>query len=1276
MEQRMNPRVCAPRRGLLSLALLCWVGVTGAAQGPPLNARQKECLQERARVLKDVAQFLRAGKHAEAVAACENQVRREREAFGESHEEVLSGLQVLAQLHELREDFSAARKVWQEVVAIRGRLQGQKHWRVAEVRVRLADVERLARMDRAQRGRVGQANRLNARALQLLRAERPREALPLAREALATRKELLGEAHPAHADSLNTLGYLHLKVGDYPRARELFERALQITKDAVGEDHPACATCLDYLAHLCLATGEYARARAPAERALHLRKRALGEGHAQYAEGLSTLAAVYRELGEYDRARQALEGAQILYQRLVGPAHPDSIANLHNLGSLYREMGEYARAREPLQRACELTKKVLGEGNPHYATSLASLADLHGNLGEYAQAHELLQKAYRLHRELLGEAHPLATLCLNNLGLLYKDMGEYAKARESLERARDLHKRSLGEGHPAYATGLHNLAGLYRVTGEYARARELGEQALALRKKHPGEGHPNYTASLHEAGMLSRDGGDYSRARELLEKVCQLHRQQRGDRHPAYAASLADLASLCRETGESDRALDLYGRARDLYQTALGARHPAYATTLNGLGLLYLERREYGKARELFEQARDVHKAVHGENHPSRAASLQNLALLHLVTGDYAAARTLSEQACDLIKRSLGERHRYYVNGLLTLAWIYHNLGHAADASRCIDQVTLLGQAGLGAAFTALSERERLNALLRQRVALDVALSCDLDGASRTGRLYRAVLAWKGALAARSAEESLARRQPGLQPLAEKLRTARASLARLSSLTPAGEQGQADWRQRFDRLEKEKEALEILLAQKSAAYLRWRQARQADPAQVAEALPAKAALVDFLQYIHWSRPRAKVGPLTPEPRLVAFVLVRGREPALVPLGPVEGLDRAIQSWRQAVKGLRPSGPAGAELARRLWEPLRKHLGGVQTVLIAPDGPVSAVPFAALPGGKPGTYLIEELAIGHVTSGPQLLEPPAGREADGAGGLLAVGGLRYGEPPAEGSTVGKAAYRYLPGTRVEVERIAGLYRRALPGCPAPRVLSGGAVDAASFKDQLEAAGGGRRPRYLHLATHGLFEAPSARVQALRWPRDEALPFELAREYRAYARNPLLLSGLVLAGANEAPARGILRAEEVADLDLRGCALAVLSACDTGLGKVAGGEGVLGLQRAFQEAGARAVVVSLWKVHDAATSVLMEEFYANLWQKKLTRLEALRQAQLTVLRDPARVQRRLKELRTELTRMGIRGPGEEARPLPPGGPRSHPALWAAFVLSGDFGPVPAP
>jgi len=184
------------------------------------------------------------------------------------------------------------------------------------------------------------------------------------------------------------------------------------------------------------------------------------------------------------------------------------------------------------------------------------------------------------------------------------------------------------------------------------------------------------------------------------------------------------------------------------------------------------------------------------------------------------------------------------------------------------------------------------------------------------------------------------------------------------------------------------------------------------------------------------------------------------------------------------------------------------------------------------------------------------------------------------------------------------------------------------------------------RYALLATHGFFADPEFRSVFLL---NEAAFRHQGREGRAApgARNPLVLSGLVLAGANRPSAAeemsvgdgSILTAEMIASLPLEKLELVVLSACDTGLGEVAGGEGVYGLQRAFHMAGAQTTVASLWQVDDEITQELLTRYFENLWHKGLGRLEALRQAQLAVRR------------------------GE--------GNRAHPRYWAAWVLSGDPG-----
>jgi CHAT domain-containing protein len=496
----------------------------------------------------------------------------------------------------------------------------------------------------------------------------------------------------------------------------------------------------------------------------------------------------------------------------------------------------------------------------------------------------------------------------------------------------------------------------------------------------------------------------------------------------------------------------------------------------------------------------------------------------------------------------------------------------------------------------------------------------------------------------------------------------RAGLARVAQALPATPQQRADWVKRFDRLERQKEDLEARLARSNAGYRRALRLRQARAAQVVKSLPPKTAFVDFIAYIHCSPSAQRQGILRGKSKLLAFVLVRGRPPVCVPLGPSAPVAEAVNTWRRAAVQSQDLSAAGADLARLVWLPLRPHLTGARVVLVAPDGVLCGLPFAALPGDKAGSYLVEEVAIGYVTSGHHLLELAAASQRRSSRGLLTVGGLAYGQPPLQPSLPKRLRYRNLPGTRIEVEQAEQAFRRAFPGDPRPTLLAGKSGTNARLKEELTPAAQRTCWRYLHLATHGFFQPPRP-GPALPPPNPDLLAFGAARDLRLFGRNPLLSSGLVLAGANRAPDQGVLTAEEVAGLDLRGLDLAVLSACDTGLGKVAAGEGVLGLQRAFQAAGARTLMASLWKVDDAATSLLMKQFYHHLWQEKLSKLEALRRAQLYVLRHPDQVQQR----RRELAAQGVRAPEAEANPLPGGGQmapgRSHPALWAAFVLSGD-------
>jgi CHAT domain-containing protein len=233
------------------------------------------------------------------------------------------------------------------------------------------------------------------------------------------------------------------------------------------------------------------------------------------------------------------------------------------------------------------------------------------------------------------------------------------------------------------------------------------------------------------------------------------------------------------------------------------------------------------------------------------------------------------------------------------------------------------------------------------------------------------------------------------------------------------------------------------------------------------------------------------------------------------------------------------------------------------------------------------------------------------------------------------------------------------------------LSGPDAATACLRQELQ------QTRHAHVGTHGFFADKQFRSVLQLDPKMFERREFLGERVGEGARSPLVLSGLVCAGANlpETPERGILSADAVAGLLLDDLHLAVLSACDTGIGEVAGGEGVYGLQRAFHVAGCKNVVASLWKVDDAATAALMTRFYGHLFHedkdKRLSPAEALRRAQLELYRHP--------ELIPAWAKGELRAPGQP-RPATTPPPADTPKelvtsdggapirLWASFTLSG--------
>jgi CHAT domain-containing protein/Tfp pilus assembly protein PilF len=841
--------------------------------------------------------------------------------------------------------------------------------------------------------------------------------------------------------------------------------------------------------------------------------------------------------------------------------------------------------------------------------------------------------------------------------------GNAKAAIRPAEKALAIRKKVLGEHHPDTVGLLHYLGVFLHAQGDYVSARPYFEQALAISKKVLGEQHPNTAASLNNLGLLFQAQGDYASARPYFEQALAISKEALGEHHPNTALLLSNLGAMLVAQGDYALARPYFEQALSISKKVMGEHHPDTTISLNNLGFLHLAQGDHASARPYYEQALAIRKKVLGEQHPQTALSLNNVGALFYSQGDYASARPYYEQALAISKKILGEQHPRTALSLNNVGVLFYFQGDYESARPYFEQALAIQRRSLDLAAVALAERQQLAMSEQVRFYVDSLLSMTDHNLASVSVDYEVALGWKGAVSSRQIQNRRLRQDPALAPLAGQMQGLAARLSSLSSAVPDLKKAEAH-RAALVQLTLEMEGLEVELARRSAGFRQGQAQTKLAPADLIKSLPPGAALVDFLEYRHSRPDPAEKGRRIFERRVAAFVVRKDAPIVRVDLQSADEIAQAVEAWRGQVVGKGPTtGDAkdpGQMLRRLVWQPLEEHLAGAKLVLLSPDGAMARIPFAALPGKAPGTYLLEEVALS-VVPYPRLLPTMlTERGNETAHSLLLVGAVDYGAAAGKADDgAGKAAarsadrgfaFKPLENTRGEILSIRDSFERRFENGKVSLLREGGATESALRRQAPQ-------HRWLHVATHGFFAPPEIKSAAA--PAEPKEGLDLFGKTGPVGFHPGLLSGLALAGANRVPVPGeddgVLTATEVEQIDLRATELVVLSSCETGLGKVAGGEGVLGLQRAFQVSGAGAVIASLWHVDDAVTRQLMEKFYDNLWQHKMPKGEALRQAQLYVLREgPNRGIVQLKN----------------AEKLPQQQRRSPPYYWAAFVLSGDW------
>lgn len=1059
----------------------------------------------------------------------------------------------------------------------------------------------------------------------------------------------------------------------YKEAIALAQHLRSLARTTRGKDHLDYVLCLNDLADLYEAVNNYDAAVPIRHEALTIRRHVLGTSHPEVAASINSLAQLYCEMGRYSDAQPLYQEAMKIDRAAFGDDHPTYAADLNNLGLLYYHMHNFAAAKPLYQQALTIRRKVFGEQHPDVADSLHNFAMLYKEIGDYRSAEPLFQQAVKIDRSILERDDAQAATHLHNFGTLYRTLGNYGKAETLLTQALETRLQVLGEQHLDVAESRNTLAGLYREQGNFSAAKSLYEQVIEVSSRKLGPDHPHVATALNNLAELYRQLGDFESAEPLYRQALQIRQKVFGKSHLEVAGSLNNLGMLYYQKHDYVESERFYEQALEMKREVGGAKHPAVAITLSNLGLLYYSKgcellapEDFATAERHFQEVLEIDRQAIGEKHPGYATALNNLALIHDARGEYAASEQFYRQAADIYRSTLGDAHPDLADALNNLALLYIATQREDEGLQLFKQVAAIDDKIIQQAFSIGSERQRMEYLatvqdhVHQFLAQVVRVGLNSANFVRLGMqivLQRKALTAEALAVQRDAV--LKGRYPALEPKLRELTNLRIQITQQLLAHPASEDRDAHT-QLLDEWNRQKERLEAELASQIREINLEQQLQNVNWQAVAQALPPASALVEFMRFDDFDAGAvAAQGDSYWQPaRYLAFIL-RSDTPEdvqLIDLGEAEPIDQLIASFRNLITNetkafgqrvmLTPATAADVEtttnsadkqkavqaipqppgvmrdlredtarheehrlyevgktLRTALWDPLISALSGSAHILLAPDGDLTRLPVEVLPL-EDQRWVIDMYQLSYLSVGRDLLRFHMQPESQ-PGESLVIADPNYSLGAVKGAAT--KLFRRLSGTRLEGQRIAAML--------GVKPLLGNAV----LKPQIRSY---RSPHILHLATHGFFLADEPDSPDTSATRSGLV--QLLKDRLAGSANPLLRSGLALAGVNAWLLRGemlpktedgLLFAEDVTGLDLLDTELVVLSACDTGLGDIHPGEGVFGLRRAFVLAGVKTLVMSLWKVPDQQTQELMIDFYTRLL-RGVPRAAALRGAQLAL------------------------------------------------------------
>ena len=930
----------------------------------------------------------------------------------------------------------------------------------------------------------------------------------------------------------------------------------------------------------------------------------LGEAYLYWDGDLEKSLEFYQKEYDLRKSLQDVEGN-------------DMKSVIFNLGYLNDELGNYNKTEGLYKELLLLDEATFGKNSEEYYLTAYTLVDHYIYTENPVEGIAMITDLERVVEKNSFEAAMVA----KSKGDLLEILGSFKKAERELINAKRILIDIGLETTIEFASILNSLGGLYTSVGKIPEAESMYLESLTIIERLQGDYVDYEIAIRSNLARIYTSLANYDRAETIFKENLELDKEMYGESSFVYALDAYNLASNYLFSGRYELSEQYNQKALEIFREIVGEGSIDYARVLNNLTLLYTNAKDLEKAIEVGKKSIVAFEQSAGSDHSQTSFATFNLGNAYLIKGNVEEAESFHIRSLRTRQDALGSSHPVYAKSTEKLAIINWLKNNPKEALKYYDETFENYFNQINQVFPILSEEEKtkfyynnLKPTFEQYNAFIVKSS--IEDKSLIGKMYDYQLAIKGLIfyatnkvrdaILNSGDTTLISQYEGWVEMKEQM-------AKLLSATDLSVKVRT---QRIDSLAELTNSLEKQLSTSSGAFSETFVQKKLTWKDVQKKLEPGEAAVEIIRFRDFTPDSA--GVFTDEVYYAALLVTSETKdhPEMVIMRNGRLLEtRFLSNYRNAIHYKVEE----YETYRMYWRPIANKLEEIKKVYFSPDGVFNQISLYTLKNPETKKFIIDELEIRLLTNTKDLLAVNTRNGDQGPSYLFGYPNYNMGimdeqinsednseERRIRGSAVDVQELtrggsfprglrgnllRYvsannllalLPGTQVEVQQIESLYQ----GIDKETVIF---TDNEALEENIKKV---KSPEVLHIATHGFFLENNT---------------EDLEDTDAYVENPLLRSGLILAGANSFIVAGqisdslklfedgILTAYEAMNLSLDNTDLVVLSACETGLGEVKNGEGVYGMQRAFQVAGADAVIMSMWTVDDAATQELMTNFY---------------------------------------------------------------------------------